>query len=172
MRYRNSFVFALAVAGLVAQPAVLVWIVFFDQVFSGNAEDTAALIALFLFTSWLFVRVGVQPVVDCEEDTIVVRNPVFSYRAPLSRVRLHGRGGALGLWIEGVGVIHPWVLSRSVFDGARARAARQELRERLAANRDEGAEGADPARRWVRWGVPELLLVFPVVFLIWSFVAL
>jgi len=119
MRYRNRFVFSMAAAAIIAQPATVVYLAFFDTVFSDAVLDMVALIAIASLVTWLFVRVGIQPLIVCEGGVVTVHNPFLSYRAPLSHVRLYARDGGFGIRIEGVGVVYPWVLSRSVFDGAR-----------------------------------------------------
>lgn len=63
--------------------------------------------AISSLAAWLFIRVGVQPMILCENRMITVHNPLHSCQAPLSKVQTHVRDGGVGMRIEGVGTVHP-----------------------------------------------------------------
>ncbi|MFJ5839063.1 hypothetical protein ACIQGO_20230 [Streptomyces shenzhenensis] len=181
MRYRNRTVFAAAVVGIVAQPCAVLYVLLTGTGSDDRLVDAAALLSLASLVAWLFARIGVQPSVSCGDGVVTVHNPLLSYRAPLTDVQFVARNGAVGLRMEGVGTLRPWVLSKSVFDGGRARSARGELRDAISrahAARARDATPGDPgtgdpdsgARRWVRWGATDLLLLPPLAFAVWNVV--
>ncbi|MCP9956880.1 hypothetical protein [Streptomyces sudanensis] len=170
MRYRNRLVLLASVAGIAAQPAIVAYLVLVDNVGSDEVLDLVALLSMASLFAWFCVRVGIQPLIVCEGSTIVVRNPLLSYQAQLSEVQFLAKGGRFALLFDGVGHVQPWVLSRSVFDGDKARSARRALRERIQEARISRVEGKEMkgARRWVRVGAPDVLLLLPLVFLVWN----
>lgn len=176
MRYRNRMVFLASALGVAAQPVAVAYLVVVDGVGSGDPVDLAALLSMASLFAWFFVRAGIQPLIVIEGDTVVVHNPLLSYRAPLPQTRFLARGGKLALLLEGVGHVRPWVLSRSVFDGDRARSARRECREliqgaRVARTGEAAAwpeSGRAGARQWMRVGAAEALLLLPLAFLVWN----
>ncbi|MFJ6569831.1 hypothetical protein ACIQNU_20645 [Streptomyces sp. NPDC091292] len=169
MQYRNRMVFAASLAGTVAFPLAAVGILVTGTGSADRLVDAAAIVSLTSFVVWVLARVGVQPLIRCEEGVLTVHNPFLTYRAPLSEVRFLARGGEVGLRIEGVGAVRPWALSKSVFDGKRARAARKELRELVAGAR-EAAPGPGAAHRRLRYGLTDLLLLPPLAFAVWNVV--
>ncbi|MFJ8795163.1 hypothetical protein [Streptomyces sp. NPDC102462] len=173
MHYRNRVVFGAAVIGVVAQPCVAAYVLLTAETDGDGLVNAAALLSMASFFAWLFARIGIQPLIRCEHGLLSIHNPLLSYRAPLSDVQFLARDGAVGLRIEGVGVLRPWVLSRSIFDGRRARSARRELRDlitevHVAAPSGTSTDGGPPARRWVRRGATDLLLLPPLAFAIWN----
>ncbi|MGV0096516.1 hypothetical protein [Streptomyces californicus] len=167
MRYRNRVLFLVAALGAAAQPVLLAWLLLVDE---AGADEPVDLVALASLTAWFFLRVGVQPEIVVEGDTVMVRNPFVSYRADLSQVRFLARGGAFALDLEGIGLVQPWVFSRSVFDGHRARSARREFRERIQEARVDPDQGPakEAARRSLRMGPADALLLLPLAFLVWN----
>jgi hypothetical protein len=88
----------------------------------------------------------------------VVRNPFVLYLIPLDRVRMApGRGGLLD--VEGIGVVGVWALSRSVFDGARAKAGRKAVRAAVAKGAGGAAGGSGAATRRVVFGWYDVLVL-------------
>ncbi|MER5215452.1 hypothetical protein ABT063_34160 [Streptomyces sp. NPDC002838] len=170
MRYRNRMVFLASIAGTAAQPAIVAYLVLIDDVASDELVDLVALLSMASLFAWCCIRAGIQPLIECEGGTIVVHNPFLSYRAPLSQVQFLARGGRFALLIDGIGNVQPWVLSRSVFDGAQARSARRAIREQIQAARDAQAEEKVGARRWIRIGVPDVLLLLPFAFIVWNII--
>lgn len=176
MRYRNRMVFLASALGVAAQSVAVAYLVLVDGVGSDDLVDLAALLSMASLFAWFFVRVGIQPLIVVEGDTVVVHNPLLSYRAPLSQTQFLARGGKFALRLEGVGHVRPWVLCRSVLDGDRARSARRECRELIREARlgrtDESAawpeSGRAGARQWMRVGAAEALLLLPLAFLIWN----
>ncbi|MFD8914042.1 hypothetical protein [Streptomyces sp. NPDC059575] len=70
-------------------------------------------------------------------------------------------------------MVHPWVLSRSLFDSKRARSARKELREivteaRVTTPSEMPTAESPSARRWIRRGTIDFLLVPPLAFAAWN----
>ncbi|MFM9441577.1 hypothetical protein [Streptomyces acidiscabies] len=120
--------------------------------------------------AWIFVRVGIVPSVEWDDHRLTVRNPFVEYGAPLSDVHLLGRsekgGGALDF--PGIGPVSPWSLSRSVFDGTRANAARRDLRNAI-----RQAEHPDstrpPATRKPLLGWYDILPLPFLAALVWAF---
>ncbi|MDL2076530.1 hypothetical protein QNN03_08785 [Streptomyces sp. GXMU-J15] len=153
MRYRNRVVFGAAWVGVVTQPVAVVYALLTMEAEGDGLVNAAALLSMASLFAWLFVRIGVQPSISTGEGFLSVHNPLYSYRARLSDVQFVARGGAFGLRVEGIGAEHPWVLSKSVFDGRRARSARKELRELIGGAVVAPTEQPGPsARRWIRWG--------------------
>ncbi|MFE7051424.1 hypothetical protein ACFVAM_23990 [Streptomyces californicus] len=170
MRYRNRVLFLVAALGAAAQPVLLAWLLLVDEAGADEPVDLVALASLASLTAWFFLRVGVQPEIVVEGDTVMVRNPFVSYRADLSQVRFLARGGAFALDLEGIGLVQPWVFSRSVFDGHRARSARREFRERIQeawVDPDRGP-AKEAARRSLLMGPADALLLLPPAFLVWN----
>lgn len=170
MRYRNRLTFSAAILGIVAQPCVFLYFALFDQTFSGDTLDLIAVASIGSLAIWLFARTGIQPTIRSEGRTLFIRNPLLSYEAPMESVALVARDGAAAIRIEGVGVVHPWVLSRSVFDGKRVRAAKDVLRDQIRAA--AGASALEPsgrtARKFLKVGALEVFLLLPVALLIWN----
>ncbi|MET8978410.1 hypothetical protein ABZX85_22610 [Streptomyces sp. NPDC004539] len=166
MTYRNRVVFWASLTGIAVQPALLVFLLSSGERPSDGLVDLFALVSLTSWFAWFLVRVGVQPKVVCEDGHVVVHNPVLSFRAPLSAVEFLAVGGQVGLRIEGVGVVRLWVMSKSLFDGRRARGARRELREHIARAASGGSVGV--GRRWVRVGPVDVLLLLTSGFVIWN----
>ncbi|MFJ4922056.1 hypothetical protein [Streptomyces sp. NPDC088725] len=168
MHYRNRMVFLASIVGIATQPAIVAYLVLIDNMASGELLDLVALLSMASLFAWCFVRVGVQPLVMCEGGIIVVHNPFLSYRAPLSQVQFLAGGGKYSLLIDGIGNVQPWSLSRSVFDGAQARSARRAIREQIQTARAVQSEENRGARRWIRIGAPDLLLLLPFAFIVWN----
>ncbi|MFD8914045.1 hypothetical protein [Streptomyces sp. NPDC059575] len=165
--------FGAASVGIVAQPFVVTYVLLTTKTDSDSLVNAAALLSMASLFAWFFARIGIQPSITCERGQLSVHNPMLSYRARLSDVHFIARDGAVGLRIDGIGTLHPWSLSRSLFDGKRARSARKELREciteaHVRAPSETPADGSPPTRRWVRWGAPDLLLVPPLAFAAWN----
>ncbi|MGW7300920.1 hypothetical protein [Streptomyces sp. NPDC054829] len=146
---------------MVAQPVAAVRVLLTMEAEGDGLVNAAALLSMASLFAWIFVRIGVQPSISTGEGLLSAHNPLYSYRARLSDVEFVARGGAVGLRVEGIGAVHPWVLSKSVFDGRRARSARKELRELIG-----GAVRAplDPL------GAIDLLLLPPLAFTVWNVV--
>ncbi|MFJ4828144.1 hypothetical protein ACIP5L_33245 [Streptomyces bacillaris] len=175
-------VFLASVLGAAAQPVAVAYLVLVDGVGSDDLVVLAALLSMASLFAWFFVRVGIQPLIVVEGDTVVVHNPLLSYQAPLPQTKFLATGGKFALRLEGVGHVRPWVLSRSVFDGDRARSARRECRELIqearlgrtdeSATSPESPESPESVRAdaewWMRVGAAEALLLLPLAFLIWN----
>ncbi|MEU6547009.1 hypothetical protein [Streptomyces sp. NPDC046859] len=173
MQYKNRVVFGAACVGVVAQPFAVAYVLLTPKTDGESLVNAAALLSMASFFAWLFARVGMQPSIRCEHGLLSVHNPLLSYRARLSDVQFIARNGTVGLRIEGIGTLQPWALSKSLFDGRRARSARKELRELITEEHvttpsKMTADGSPSARRWVRWGATDLLLVPPLAFAIWN----
>ncbi|MFD7640781.1 hypothetical protein ACFV4P_09005 [Kitasatospora sp. NPDC059795] len=139
MKYRNL---PLAVTSWVligAQPFVLV----FQLVDGGGLTrpwDAVLVATLPAAAAWAFRRVGVSPRVYTEGDRLVVVNPFVTYRVPVRSVHPVGRSRGSAIAVDGLGEVHLWAMSASVFDGRRVRDARRTVR-RLA----KEARAASPA---------------------------
>ncbi|WP_018547296.1 hypothetical protein [Streptomyces sp. LaPpAH-108] len=173
MRYRNRVAFGAAGVGIVAQPFVVAYALLTAKTDGNSLVDAAALLGLASLCAWFFARIGIQPSIECEHGQLSVRNPLLSYRAWLSDVQFVAGDGQIGLRIDGIGMVHPWVLSRSLFDSKHARSARKELREliteaHVTTSSEILADGDPPAHRWVRRGATDLLLVPPLAFSVWN----
>ncbi|MGW4434553.1 hypothetical protein ACWELO_01985 [Streptomyces sp. NPDC004596] len=176
MHYRNRVVLGAASAAVVAQPFVALYVLLTSRIHGEGLVNAAALLCMASFFAWLFARLGIQPSVSCEHGVISVHNPLLSYRAPIREARFVARNGTVALHMGDLGAVSPWALSRSVFDGARARTARRRLRELIteaqvaAPPGGEAATSTAAAVRWVRRGLTDLLLLPPLAFAVWNVV--
>ncbi|MEV7238187.1 hypothetical protein AB0N06_30865 [Streptomyces sp. NPDC051020] len=168
MRYRNRAVYFASLAMVLAMLAVAVYFLFFDSVAPRNFWDVCLALAVPGVVTWTLIRVGLTPYVEWGKGCITVCNPFFTYRASLDSVRLLGREGRGGAFkIEGIGVVLPWAMTRSIFDGKRANAARRDLRHAVLASKN-----GDPAltsSRKARFGWFDLLIVPFAAALVWAF---
>lgn len=158
---RIAWVMALVMA------VVAVQFLFFDGERPSSVWEVVLAVALPCAVVWVLVRTAFTPSVSWDDEQLVVRNPFFTYEAPLAGVRLLGRAGRGGaLQVEGIGAVLPWAMARSVFDGRRAEAARRELRH--AVRRASGVVVV-PAWRRVRVAWTDLLLLPSLAAFVWAF---
>ncbi|MFE0645604.1 hypothetical protein ACFW2Y_28945 [Streptomyces sp. NPDC058877] len=171
MTYRNRFVFTASAAMTAAMLGVAVYFLFFDSGAPDSLWDVFLALAAPCAVTWVLVRVGITPFVAWDTESVTVCNPFVLYRARLDQIRLlgkEGRGGAFD--IEGIGTVLPWAMTRSVFDGKRANAARRDLRHAvLQAAKPAPSEARRAPVRRPRFGWYDVLIIPFLGAVIWAF---
>ncbi|MEU5772814.1 hypothetical protein ABZ819_05850 [Streptomyces venezuelae] len=147
--------------------AVAVRFLFFDGERPSDPWEVVLAVALPCAVIWTLIRTALAPYVGWDDQQLVVRNPFFTYEVPLSDVRLLGRAGRGGaLEVESIGTVLPWAMTRSVFDGRRAGAARRELRHAV---RQAADTATTPGRRRFRVAWSDILLAPMLGAVAWAF---
>ncbi|OKJ16088.1 hypothetical protein [Kitasatospora sp. CB01950] len=163
MKYRNLPLAVASWALIGAQPFVLVF-----QLMDGGGLtrpwDAVLVTTLPAAAAWSFRRIGVSPRVYTEGDRLVVVNPFVTYRVPLRSVHPVGRSRGSAIAVDGLGEVHLWAMSASVFDGRRVQDARRTVR-RLAGEARAAASSTAELPRAVRTFRVEWadLLLLPVL---------
>ncbi|MEV0437667.1 hypothetical protein AB0I84_29560 [Streptomyces spectabilis] len=167
MHYTNRPVRRASWAIVAMMAAVAVQFLFGGGEGPRDVWDVCLALALPAGVTWVLVRTGLTPSVEWDEKRLVIRNPFFVYEACLADVRLLGRAGRGGaLHVEGVGTVLPWAMTRSVFDGRRAEAARRELRHAV---RQADAVASAPVRRRFRVEWTDVLVLPILAAFVWAF---
>ncbi|MFD7420010.1 hypothetical protein ACFV6M_06110 [Streptomyces californicus] len=170
MRYRNRFVFSASIVLVAVMAAVAIYFLFFDSGAPRDAWEAFLALSLPCGVIWVLIRIGITPSVEWDDAEVKVCDPFFVYRAGLDKVRLLGReGGGGALELDGIGVVVPWSMTRSIFDGRRANRARRDLRHAvLRAPEAMGADAAIPATRILRYGWFDTLVVPLLSAFVWA----
>ncbi|MFE7430478.1 hypothetical protein [Streptomyces sp. NPDC057545] len=171
MRYRNKVIFSTSIVMVAAMMAIAVYFLFFDSGAPKDVWEASLALSLPCGVSWILIRIGITPFIEWSDTEVTVCNPFFAYHAGLDTVRLlgrEGRGGAIEL--EGIGVVMPWSMTRSIFDGKRANGSRRDLRHAVlrAQKTVEAGEGI-PATRRLRYGWFDILIVPMLAAFAWAF---
>ncbi|MFG3410449.1 hypothetical protein [Streptomyces sp. NPDC048142] len=150
--------------------AVAVYFLLFDSGAPKDVWDVSLALSLPCGVSWILIRIGITPSVEWSDTEVKVCNPLFTYGAGLDQVRLLGRSGRGGaIELEGIGVVMPWSMTRSVFDGKRANQAQRDLRHAVLRAQKTGETEKIPAARKLRYGWFDLLIVPMLAACVWAF---
>ncbi|MCK8434462.1 hypothetical protein G3I77_15965 [Streptomyces sp. D2-8] len=171
MRYRNKVIFSTSIAMVAAMTAVAVYFLFLDSGAPKDVWEVSLALSLPCGVGWMLIRIGITPFTEWNDTEVKVCNPFFTYRAGLDKVRLfsrEGRGGAFEL--EGIGMVMPWSMTRSILDGKRANGARRDLRHAvLRAQKTMETDAAIPTTRRLRYGWFDILIIPLLAAFVWAF---